>query len=763
MIYGITTILLVLILVFDSYTPLGVADSILYIVPIMIASRTRNCRFCMAVTSTSMVLVLLGYYLSPQGNAPLWIAVANRLFAEIAIISTATVLYYQMRAEKALQESHALLEHRVAERTQEFQQANILLEGEVQERIHAEIELKASMERLSEAQAITHLGSWEQNLLTNELFWSDETFRVLGMDQRKPKPSFALFMERVHPDDRETLKKAVSDSTENKTPLYVEYRYTWEDGSVHIIETHGKIFFDNDGKPLRSVGTAMDITERRKAEETLRNLNSAIDQAAEVVIITDSEGTIEYANPAVGKATGYKREELIGKNPRIFKSGRYDEKFYKKMWGEIKGGRTWHGELVNRKKDGTLCDEEVTISPIFDASRRITHFVAIKRVITEEKLLRQQLLHSDKLSAIGTFISGVAHELNNPLTSIIGFSKMLINDGRVPKDVAEKLKIISEQADRTSAVVKSLLKFSKPSKPEKKAARLNDMVEEMVALNFHSLAYHKINIARSYAPDNPWVFVAADSVQQVFVNIIMNACSAMKEAPNPRTLTVRTKADGKSAFVEFENTGSAIPEHLASKIFDPFFTSKGVEGTGLGLYISFGIVQDNGGRIWAENLGAMGVRFTVSFPIFFCEPEEVAAPVDPAQMQLGGLRVLFADDEAPIRNWIGNLFFREGIFVQFAHNGLEAKNLLAESNYDVIVSNVNMPVMDGFQLGEWIIKEKPQLIGKLILATGAVDGKIDKFCAAHGCSHILKPYSKDEILETIATVADSNPASKLRT
>lgn len=886
MIFLPTIALMALIFILDFYTPLGIADGILYVAPVMASSRTGRRGFLCATACGSVILLTIGYFISHAGPAAFWVAVANRLFAVIAVTATAFVAYYQMKGEEELSDHRAHLETNVAERTRELQQANILLEDEVRDRIAVEIELKESLERLAEAQTIAHLGSWEWYPETGDVYWSDELFRILGMTPGEAKPSLALFMEHIHPDDlgqlnpdemtKKHFNKVIVRALQNHKPYSIELRCVRKDSVARIIEVRGRADLDKNGKPERVAGTVMDITERRmtekalkenegkyralmqnagdaillayhdgyifevnkkaeellgygreellglhfskihppetrhqtvhnfskmlatgvgrtsesvllskdgkqipvdvtscvidlpggkiaqgvfrditerkQSEESLKKLSNAIDQASEMVVITDLNGTIEYVNKAAEKATGYKKEELIGKNPRIFQSGHYDGEFYKKLWNEISNGRTWRGELVNKKKNGELYDEEVTISPIYDSHWHITNYVAIKRIITEEKLLRRQLLHSERLSAIGTFVSGVAHELNNPLTSIIGFSKILVGDGRIPKDASEKLRIISEQADRSSAIVKGLLRYVRSSTPSRAAFRINDLVDEMVGLNIHNMEYHKVDVIREYSPENPGVFVDGTSVQQVFVNIIMNACKSMKEMDGPRTLKIKTITDGNSTVVEFENNGPRIPADLMEKIFDPFFTSGDAEDTGLGLYLSYGIVKENGGRIWAENLKDFGVRFTVSFPVAANEPAADRSATGDSK-PLSGLRLLFVDDEEPIRRWMGSLLLGEGVFVQFALNGLDARKLLEESGYDAIISNIKMPVMDGFELGTWILNNMPALRNKLILTTGAIDAKVDAFCSVHGFSLLLKPYTKEEMFKVIAKVA----------
>ena len=204
------------------------------------------------------------------------------------------------------------------------------------------------------------------------------------------------------------------------------------------------------GRQLR-VTALLDISERKRAEEEQARLSGAVEQAAESIVITDPEGTIVYVNPAFERVTGYTRDEAIGQNPRILKSGRQDEAFYRRMWDTLARGGVWSGRFVNRRKDGTLFEEDATIGPVRDASGRLVNYVAVKRDVSAEALLQQQLLQSQKMEAVGRLAGGVAHDFNNLLGVIIGYGEIVRR--RLPAEgpLAEKLTQILKAAERAAA------------------------------------------------------------------------------------------------------------------------------------------------------------------------------------------------------------------------------------------------------------------------------------------------------------------------
>lgn len=497
-------------------------------------------------------------------------------------------------------------------------------------------------------------------------------------------------------------------------------------------------------------------SELSASNETLRKLQNAIEQTVEMVIITDSEGVIEYTNPAVKRVTGYSQHELIGQKTSVLKSGLSDGSLYKDLWETVKSGKTWSGDIVNRKKSGELYDEKMTVSPILDDANNITHFVAIKRDVSEEKLLKQQLLQMEKLSSIGTFVSGIAHELNNPLTAIQGFSKLLILNKAMPQDALADLKIIAEQSKRTGEIVKNLLRFSRKQKAGKSPTQIKEIIDTTLALQAYSFKGDNIEVVTDYEENLPLINADINQLQQVVTNIVLNAYHAMINARIKGTIKIKCKREKGNVRVTFQNDGLPIPPDLIKKVFDPFFTTKKEgEGTGLGLYISHEIIEDHKGRLFVENVGDTGVMFTMELPIVIAEVEKLPYKPNLLTRHANG-KILIIDDEEPIRLWLTRVLEMHGNSIWVAKDGEEATETLRSEEFDVIISDIKMPGMGGFEFVDWLKKNRPYYLHRLIFLTGMIDMEVKTICKKYECRYLQKPLDKETVLETISEVLNNS-------
>ena len=261
---------------------------------------------------------------------------------------------------------------------------------DITDRKNAEKEIKESEARLKGAEKVAQLGHWELDIRQNKLYWSEEIYRTFEMSLMQSNASYEDFLAVVHPDDRTLVDEVYSTSLKTKKPFSLDHRILLRDGTVKYVHEQCETFYDEEGNAVRSIGTIQDITERKMVEDQLRKLFRAVDAAPVTVVITDKEGCIEYANPYFAKITGYEIDEALGKNPSILRSDLTPKEIYEDLWQTILRGETWEGEFANRKKNGEIYYELAQISPIFDAKENITHFVAIKRDITERKRITKQ-------------------------------------------------------------------------------------------------------------------------------------------------------------------------------------------------------------------------------------------------------------------------------------------------------------------------------------------------------------------------------------
>jgi len=251
--------------------------------------------------------------------------------------------------------------------------------------------LLKSESSLANAQRIAHLGNWEWDVIENEVHWSDEVYRIFGLTPQNFGATYESFLNSVHPDDKEFVKKSINVAFQEKILRDKEYRIVLPDGSVRVVYTQGEVVLDSTGRVIQVRGTIQDITERKRIGEEIRILSRAIEQSPSIVVITDTKGNIEYANPKFTRLTGYTLQEAIGKNPRILKSGQTPPEEYKQLWKTIVTGGEWQGEFCNKKKNGELYWESASISPVSNPEGVITHFMAIKEDITERKMMEKEL------------------------------------------------------------------------------------------------------------------------------------------------------------------------------------------------------------------------------------------------------------------------------------------------------------------------------------------------------------------------------------
>lgn len=356
-----------------------------------------------------------------------------------------------------------------------------------------------------------------------------------------------------------------------------------------------------------------DITEQQKKELDLLRFSEVIHHTVNPIEITDAKGKIIYVNPAFERVTGYSKEEIIGNNPNMLSSGVQGKEFWRAVWDRILSGKEWVGQIQNRRKDGRLIHTELVISPIIDGKGSVVGFLGAHRDITEQKMLEQQLVRSQKMETFGTLAAGIAHEVGNPLTSISSLVQVI---QRTTKDkfAQDKLELVKNQVNRIAKIIRELVDFSRPSAYEIKHADVNAILRDALNIVQYGKKVHDITFETHFDDDLPLAFVVPDQLVQVFLNILMNAVDACEGRQG--TICVVSKSKRDSIEVKISDTGKGIAEEDMEKIFDPFFTTKEVgKGTGLGLWVSYGIMKNFGGDIVVESTEGEGSTFTVILPL----------------------------------------------------------------------------------------------------------------------------------------------------
>lgn len=503
-----------------------------------------------------------------------------------------------------------------------------------------------------------------------------------------------------------------------------------------------------------SVGTVLtlrDVTDIHRAHQELVKSESRyrhlFEDASDAIMTFDSLGRFTSVNDAGEQISGYSRDELIGRffGPLlpISELPRAVLEFRKAL-----SGQPGQFESVVVRKDG----ERRHITITYSCPQRSREVLCLIRDATEEKTLQQQLVQSEKMGAIGQLVSGVAHELNNPLASITAFAQLMISDGNLTAEDHHATEVIASESRRAARIVHNLLTFARQHKAEKTYADINQVIENTLELRSYDLSVRGIQIERSYADPPPSTMVDAYQLQQVILNLVTNAEQAMAGVERAHhRLTVRTRRDGETVRIEIEDTGPGIPPDSLERIFNPFYTTKAVgHGTGLGLSISLGIISEHGGRIWAEKAPAAGAKFCVDLPRVAPPAGSESSVSAPVLAPPRGLRILVADDEAPIREALSRFLEKSGHVVVAVDSGSSALAAVRTQVFDTIFLDIRMPDISGQNVFEQWQNERPELARRVVFITGDIVGAdLQRFLSGTGQPFIAKPFDLEVVLQVL--------------
>ena len=370
--------------------------------------------------------------------------------------------------------------------------------------------------------------------------------------------------------------------------------------------------------PLLIARIAAERAELQVASGTTRLLAQVIEQAQDLMLVLTPAGRCRHANEAFCRAVGFSCEELTNMPARALLA---DEAVSaEELQALVNSGRSWRGTMTRTRKDGTTFPVAAVIAPVLDRDGSVMSIVSVERDISEEKRLRGQLIHSERLSAVGQLVAGVAHELNNPLQSVIGMTQLLI--GSEPREQARyDLEHVRANAERAAAIVRNLLAFARRSALERSIADLSEIARSTLVLRSYELRSAEITVQECYEDDLPLVTVNREEIQQIVLNLILNAEQALRGTGRCGTIRVSTGQVGDSVFLEVADDGPGVSPSLVGRIFEPFFTTKDIgQGTGLGLSTSLGIAEAHGGSL-ALQPGATGACFRLTLPLVLSAPQ----------------------------------------------------------------------------------------------------------------------------------------------
>ncbi len=512
------------------------------------------------------------------------------------------------------------------------------------------------------------------------------------------------------------------------------------------------------------------IIERKRAEQERARLTLAIEQAAETIFITDADGAIQYLNPAFEAITGYTRDEALGCNPRILRSGEQSEAFYADLWGTLTGGDTWTGRLVNRTKDGALYTAEAVISPVRDADGRTINYVAVEHDITRELQQEEQLRQTQRMEAVGRLAGGVAHDFNNLLMGIMNYVELCRDELGPGHPVRGWLDEVTSDAQRSAAIVRQLLGFARKQVIAPHELDLNTTIAGMIGM-LRRLVRESIRF--SWVPSRIPCTVRMDTgqIDQLLANLVVNAQDAIEGTGTITIETTRVTIDddasaqdteaepGEYVMLAVSDDGSGMDAATVPHIFEPFFTTKPLgEGTGLGLATVYGIAKQNGGFVRAYSEPGQGATFKVFLPRVQGDAFVQVEAAPKTQVAGGDEVILLVEDERSIRVTLKLSLEALGYTVLTADSPVKALCLLEswDGGLDLLITDVVLPEMTGPELAEQLTAESPELVC-LYISGYAPQAVVDHGLLDEGAPFLQKPVALGVLAGKVRELLNGRP------
>ncbi len=653
------------------------------------------------------------------------------------------------------------------------------LDGFIRERNQSEEALRKSEAQLRQAQQLAQLGSWDLDICSNVLQWSDEVFRIYEMDPAGFSATYEGFINAIHPDDREKVNQAYLSSLETKAPYSITHRLLMADGRVKYVHEQCATSFGSDGRPLRSLGTVLDITERVMAEETRKHAEERF-QA-----IVDSLDALVY----VADMQTY---ELLFVNH-----------FGRKLWGDVVGQKCWQALQKDQTGPCAFCTNDRLVSAdgaptgayVWEFQNTVTNLwfecrdqairwpdgrlvrmeIATdithrKEVETEMKALAGQLRQAQKMEAIGTLAGGIAHDFNNILTPILGYTEMALTSLPPESQEAAELKEVVKAANRAVDLVRQILTFGRQGDQQLKPLKVQLVIKEALKLLRASIPT-TIEIKEQIDKECGAVLADPTQIHQVIMNLCTNASHAMREKGGVLRVVIRqvelgpqdiinkiAMQPGLYVLIEVSDTGHGMGKATLERIFDPYFTTKGKgEGTGLGLAVVHGIVKNLAGEITVYSELGRGTTFHVYLPLLKTEMREGTAEGQlPGPLPRGSERVLVVDDEEVVarmtQDMLGSLGYQTTGFTS-SEEALAAFRVHPQV-FDLLITDMTMPKITGAHLAQEVLAIRPEM--PIIICTGFSELLSEEKAKALGIrKFVMKPVLLKEMARAVREVLDT--------
>ena len=504
-----------------------------------------------------------------------------------------------------------------------------------------------------------------------------------------------------------------------------------------------------------------EIAERKRAEEALRKSEQHYRQLFEgirdAVIVLSPQLRFLDCNKVTLQGLGYSREEFLHTDLTDIVQPDFLAAMVNHL-EKVRAGEAIIEESVYRDKNGSVIPVEVSSHGIeYNGQPAI---LAVVRDITERKQaekresqLQQELILSSRLASIGEMAAGIAHEINNPLTGVIGFSDLLVKKD-LPEDIRKDVNFIRDGARRVARITSRMLSYAHQSKLEYTIVDVNDLIKSTIAMQAYVMESSNIKVNTRLNPDLPVTVADAGQLQQVFLNIILNAKVAMIEAHNRGSLLIKTEITDNTIKISFKDNGSGITEENLEKIFNPFFTTREVgKGAGLGLSVCYGIVSQHGGKIYAESTLGKGATFIVELPIVTkAEQLKLSAPTAKEPERVSKAKILIIDDDLIVQQFLTEMLSEEGHEIEIANNGDDALERLGGKDYNLILLDIKLPGTNGIEIYKHLQKTAKSLANRVIFITGDTTTGTMTFLNRNEAPYITKPFDTEQLKKIIHSI-----------
>lgn len=648
------------------------------------------------------------------------------------------------------------------------QQSVLLILRNINRYKKKEKKLLKSVQRFQLATEAADLGIWEYQVSSGKTFYSRKWKSILGYYPDEIVDTYSVWEELLHPEDKERMINFFNTFIKSDLRIYeAEFRMKHKNGHYVWIRSRASVMRDENGADIRMFGTHLDISEAKKSESEYTKLHQAILQSPIAVIITNTEGVIEFFNPAFCKITGLGDQEIIGKKPNILKSGFQPPSFYEKLWKTISSGNEWQGEFKNRKKTGEYYWELASISPIRNHFGTITHYVKIAENITYLKKIERDLKKAKQDAEIANnyknhFLANMSHEIRTPINTIIGFSELMKNENLQIQKRNKYSEIIEENSQALLRLIDDIIDVAKIEANElkirKEACSLGELFSELeMTYSNYLKRKQKRNLELTFQiPEESHhdvIFTDPYRLKQILNNLYLNALKYSESGHIEIGYNIIN--DNKLRFF-VSDTGAGIPPERIKNIFKRYNytedTTSSTVGSGLGLSICKDLALLLGGDINAKSIPGEGSIFYLTLPYDKIKIPMVRSTVKPTSQgkyNFSDYTIMIAEDTPYNYEYLCSILEKTGANIVWAKDGIDVLNIYNNTKIDLILMDIQLPEISGYEASSQIRLKDINI--PIIAQTAFAMAEDKQKCFDSGCNEVLvKPIRMDDVLTTVA-------------